>query len=170
MSRFTPNNEVELCGHATLAAAHALYETNRVSLNQPILFSTRYSGDLFAHRTNTGTIQLNFPSTPPSAVKLTTEETQLVLHAFSISENDIVFTGRSLYDLLIEVPSTVFKKVGTPNFKCIQDLAGRGVILTCSGAATAPATENDGKASHPCHDRRFSFISRGFFPWYVSIY
>ena len=41
---FTPKVEVALCGHATLASAHFLYESGGVGTNQPITFSTRKSG------------------------------------------------------------------------------------------------------------------------------
>jgi len=40
----TPTVEVDLCGHATLGAAHALYDTGRVADDQPILFHTRNAG------------------------------------------------------------------------------------------------------------------------------
>jgi PhzF family phenazine biosynthesis protein len=46
---FTPTTEVPLCGHATLAAAHALWETGRVARSRPIVFGTQ-SGRLTASR------------------------------------------------------------------------------------------------------------------------
>jgi PhzF family phenazine biosynthesis protein len=61
---FTPTVEVELCGHATLASAHVLWETDRLSTDTPARFETR-SGTLTATRTGeTGEIELNFPADP----------------------------------------------------------------------------------------------------------
>src|SRR6186713_349770 len=46
---FTPTVEVPLCGHATLASAHVLWETGRLAADQPAAFATR-SGTLGARR------------------------------------------------------------------------------------------------------------------------
>lgn len=43
---FTPAVEVPLCGHGTLAAAHALYETGTAAAGRPIRFKTLHSGVL----------------------------------------------------------------------------------------------------------------------------
>ena len=64
---FTPTREVELCGHATLAAAYALYETYRVPKHKQIKFYTFYNDILYAHMNKNGTIELTFPSTPISS-------------------------------------------------------------------------------------------------------
>src|SRR6202453_2874578 len=56
---FTPAVEVDLCGHATLAASHMLWETGEVALSEPITFHTR-SGPLIA--TKNGAISLDFPA------------------------------------------------------------------------------------------------------------
>jgi len=47
---FTPTQEVELCGHATLASAHALWDTGRLASDEPARFRTRWKGELFARR------------------------------------------------------------------------------------------------------------------------
>lgn len=66
---FTPTVEVDLCGHATLASAHILYETGRVATDEPIQFDTR-SGVLTAqHRDKR--VELDFPTqsvTPTDAI------------------------------------------------------------------------------------------------------
>ena len=59
---FTPTGEVRLCGHATLATAHVLWETGAVSGDQ-IRFHTR-SGSLAARRTGGG-IEIDLPALPP---------------------------------------------------------------------------------------------------------
>jgi len=63
---FTPGREVNLCGHATLAASHALYETGRAPENRPIRFASR-SGPLAATRRAEGRIALDFPARPAPA-------------------------------------------------------------------------------------------------------
>ncbi|MEZ5978582.1 MAG: PhzF family phenazine biosynthesis protein [Planctomycetota bacterium] len=61
---FTPRTEVELCGHATLAAAHALWEHGAVEADRPIAFET-LSGRLVAEREG-ARVRLDFPALPPS--------------------------------------------------------------------------------------------------------
>ncbi|CAN0277148.1 unnamed protein product [Ascophyllum nodosum] len=60
---FTPGGEVALCGHATLAAAHALLEEGRVHSGVPIRFSTA-SGVLTCRRDEQGWISMDFPAEP----------------------------------------------------------------------------------------------------------
>jgi PhzF family phenazine biosynthesis protein len=56
---FTPKQEVDLCGHATLASAKVLFERDPALRDKPILFKTR-SGDLYAHWVD-GEVELDFP-------------------------------------------------------------------------------------------------------------
>ena len=107
---FTPTREVELCGHATLAAAEALYSTKRVSENKRIAFETVYSGILYAKKIG-DLIQLDFPSTPPTAVHLTQQEIEYVCQSFGIIEDDVLYAGRSAYDLVLEITQDTFQKV-----------------------------------------------------------
>ena len=60
---FTPTAEVDLCGHATLASAHALWEEGQLAPDHMARFQTR-SGVLTAERRD-GLIWLDFPATPP---------------------------------------------------------------------------------------------------------
>lgn len=59
---FTPTTEVDLCGHATLASAHALWEDGHLKPEEPAQFHTR-SGVLTATH-HGGLIWLDFPATP----------------------------------------------------------------------------------------------------------
>src|SRR6476661_2228091 len=61
---FTPEVEVDLCGHATLASAHVLWETKRLAADDPATFHTR-GGELRANRRADGAIELDFPTAPP---------------------------------------------------------------------------------------------------------
>src|SRR6476661_76149 len=63
---FTPTVEVDLCGHATLAAAHVLWETNALPLDKPARFETR-SGVLIARRDGDW-IELDFPALLPQPI------------------------------------------------------------------------------------------------------
>jgi PhzF family phenazine biosynthesis protein len=65
---FTPAAEVRLCGHATLASAHALWETGRLQLGATARFYT-LSGLLTAQR-RADWIELNFPARPPEPVEV----------------------------------------------------------------------------------------------------
>ena len=64
---WTPEVEVNLCGHATLATAHALWDTGRLAPDVDAVFHTR-SGELRAVRHDDGTIALDFPAAPPQPV------------------------------------------------------------------------------------------------------
>lgn len=65
---FTPEVEIELCGHATLASAHALYETGTVPAERPIRFQTLHSGVLTVRRAAAGLLEMDFPAAAPAAI------------------------------------------------------------------------------------------------------
>jgi predicted PhzF superfamily epimerase YddE/YHI9 len=101
----TPTVEVDLCGHATLASAHVLWETRRLSREQSANFYTR-SGKLTATYENQK-IALDFPSittepcTPPngllSALGVTAEFVGFNKMDYLVEvadENAVVVTGR----------------------------------------------------------------------------
>lgn len=148
---FTPIQEVELCGHATLAAAHVLYETGEVAPLQPVRFETLHSGILLAQQlSGSCDIQLDFPATPVTPIVLTEKERAHLLAGFSLTDIDIIFTGRSLYDLVVEVTLKAFSSLGKFDFKQVEELEGRGVIIT----------------SKYEFDDAFNVASRCFFPRY----
>jgi len=66
---FTPTVEVVLCGHATLAGAHVLWESGRLAASMPARFATR-SGELAATRLRDGRIELDLPVDPVHPVEL----------------------------------------------------------------------------------------------------
>ena len=63
---FTPTTEVELCGHATLASAHVLYEQRLLAASEPARFHTRWRGELVGVLADEG-IELDFPAAPAPA-------------------------------------------------------------------------------------------------------
>ena len=163
---FTPNAEVALCGHATLAAAHVLFESGRVpKCQEPIFFHTRKSGVLRACSSSstsssissrssssidiTSRIELDFPSTPPVECVPSSRELELLLLAFpSLAASDLLFFGRTDVDFFVEIKATAFTgtSVMTPGFSYIEQLsseaisANRGLILTCSAEALSSAS------------------------------
>lgn len=66
---FSPTTEVELCGHATLASAHVLWESERLGREERARFQTRFRGLLTAEHTGDA-IELDFPADPPEPAPL----------------------------------------------------------------------------------------------------
>lgn len=60
---FTPTVEVPLCGHATLATAHVLFE--RLGARGPVLTFSTLSGDLTVAQLDDGRLEMDFPADPP---------------------------------------------------------------------------------------------------------
>lgn len=145
---FTPTAEVDLCGHATLAAAHVLWEAELADPAKPVKFAT-LSGDLTAQRGGLG-IQMNFPAEP--AVELRAEDVPPGLtEALRLSDLQCTI-GRNRLDLLVELADEAAVRALTPDFGAVAKLEARGVIVTSRpGAATAESIEVD-------------FVSRYFAP------
>jgi len=134
---FSPTCEVDLCGHATLAAAHALVAHHATAL--PIAFHTR-SGELKATRdaAGTGAIELDFPAdlpvSPPAAAL--TALTALVAAALGVEAAGAVeWAGRaeSLGDTVVVLRSAAALAALTPDMAAVGRLGGRGLVV----AATA---------------------------------
>ena len=123
---FTPAVEVDLCGHATLAAAHVLWENGHLKRSLPARFQTR-SG-LLTCTLRGHWIEMDFPSTPVEAV-----ETPAELHAALGTE--ILYTGRSRFDYLVEVASETVLRSLTPDFQRLRGYPVRGVIVTARADA-----------------------------------
>ena len=118
---FTPTVEVDLCGHGTLASAHALWEGGHLAPGEAGRFRTR-SGLLTAERRD-GLIWLDFPSTP-SAPAPTPAELQ---DALGVS---IGYVGRSPFDYLVEVDGETTVRGLAPDLTALARLPARGVIVT----------------------------------------
>jgi PhzF family phenazine biosynthesis protein len=134
---FTPTVEVDLCGHATLASAHALWSEALIAPTETARFHTR-SGLLTATRER-DVIVLDFPAnvgeeaTPPPEL----------LPALGIEE--AVYVGRNKFDYLVEIASEELVRALTPDHAMLRKLPVRGVIVTS-------------------HSKDFDFISRFFAP------
>ncbi|MGZ5488014.1 MAG: PhzF family phenazine biosynthesis protein [Candidatus Aminicenantales bacterium] len=137
---FTPKVEVKLCGHATLATAHILWETGLVPADRELRFQT-LSGLLTARRDG-GLIELDFPSRPP--LPKPPDWADAVVGALGIKP---VYIGMSAEDILFEAASEGAVRSVEPDFATLRSLPARGVIVTSRSA-----------------DSRYDFVSRFFAP------
>lgn len=138
---FTPAVEVNLCGHATLATAHVMFNEMELKLN-PIRFQTR-SGELRA-RSEAGGIVLDFPAGHYEAIR----PHDLLLDALGITDFDDMVYSDSLRKLLIRLKSRQAIQHLQPDFAKMIRIHQEyvGVIVT------AP-------------DDEYDFVSRFFAPW-----
>ncbi len=135
---FTPAVEVDLCGHATLASAHVLWEEGQAERDTALHFETR-SGVLGAERHNDW-IELDFPSEPAESVS----PPPGLLEALGVEAR---YVGRNRFDYLVEVDSEATLRAVAPDFARLRAVDVRGAIVT-SLADTAG----------------FDFVSRFFAP------
>ncbi len=139
---FTPNTEVDLCGHATLATAHVLWEEGFLDPGHAARFETR-SGLLTARQGPDG-IELDFPCEPVRSEVEMDEERTLLRRAIP---SRIRFAGRNRFDLLVELDSEEEVRTIRPDIRRLAQLPDRGVIVT-----SRSSTEE------------FDFVSRFFAP------
>jgi PhzF family phenazine biosynthesis protein len=135
---FTPKLEVDLCGHATLASAHVLWEAGRVPQAGTIDFHTR-SGVLRAARRGER-IELDFPLN----VETPADPPEGLAESLGIS---LGYVGKSRFDHLVEVDSESILRRLQPDFRRLAAIAMRGLIVTCRS-----------------DDPRYDFVSRFFAP------
>lgn len=117
----TPTVEVDLCGHATLAASHVLWETRRVSSGSTIRYHTR-SGILTAEQ-NDGLIELDFPAKPAKILPAD----EAVLKALGATAVEYGLNGM---DALVVVASEAEVMALAPDFRKLAAAKVRGVIVT----------------------------------------
>jgi predicted PhzF superfamily epimerase YddE/YHI9 len=137
---FTPTVEVDLCGHATLASAHVLYQDAYLPREETARFHTR-SGLLTASLNGTR-IMLDFPATPPAEERPPSD----LLSGLRLESARWI--GRSRFDYLVEVGSEAEVRALAPEFAVLGRLEARGAIVT---------SRADG-------DQPYDFVSRFFAP------
>lgn len=135
---FTPAREVELCGHATLASAHLLWEDGHIGKGEEARFHTR-SGLLTAIRDDDW-IELDFPAQPAEE----TDAPEGLEQSLGI-EIGPVFRSRT--DLLVEVADEKTVRTLHPDFSRLAMVDVRGLIVTSEAIS-----------------ERFDFVSRFFAP------
>ena len=135
---FTPVSEVELCGHATLASAHILWETGDLAPKAQARFQTK-SGLLTAMRSG-GLIELDFPAQPQQSA----EAPEGLIEALGVSPR---YVGRNAFDYLVEVESQEIVRDIAPDIARLRKIRARGVIVTAAASSAG-----------------FDFVSRFFAP------
>jgi PhzF family phenazine biosynthesis protein len=135
---FTPLAEVELCGHATLAAAHVVFNhLNHTSNN--ITFHSK-SGPLQVNRQDNGLITLHFPNNNPEKIN----DIPPGMHeGLGVDNSCPVF--KTSFDYMVVLPSQNAVEALRPDFKLLSKTPCRGIITTARG--------ND-----------VDFVSRCFYP------
>lgn len=123
---FTPTVEVELCGHATLASAHTLWEQGYLKPEEEAHFSTQ-SGWLHARRAGNW-IEMDFPAEPEQEAA----PPQDLLRALELP---ISYVGQNRFDYLIEVDSETSLRAAIPNLNLLKTLPIRGVCITAPSSA-----------------------------------
>jgi predicted PhzF superfamily epimerase YddE/YHI9 len=136
---FTPATEVDLCGHATLASAHVLWEDGHLAPDAAARFHTR-SGVLTARRAGEW-IEMDFPAAPPVEVE------PLVGMPEALGAISAVWVGKNRFDYVIELEDEKQVRTLRPDLRMLAELGGRGFIVT------SRATAGD-----------FDFVSRFFAP------
>jgi PhzF family phenazine biosynthesis protein len=141
---FTPTIEVDLCGHATLAAAHVLWETGVLGTSDEARFDTR-SGELGARRDGEW-IELDFPATPVQAADPPRE---LIESLGPAVRNRVRAVAKSKFDFLVELDVDQNELAALkPDLQLLARVPARGTILT----------------THRTAEARFDFASRFFAP------
>jgi len=135
---FTPGVEVDLCGHATLASAHVLWETHALRSGDEARFFTR-SGLLTAARRD-HRIEMDFPAQPD----VPTDTSKDLIVALGLTPE---YVGRNRTDLIVLVGSELTLRDLSPDFRRLKELTPRGVIVTARSA-----------------DPTYDFVSRFFAP------
>jgi PhzF family phenazine biosynthesis protein len=122
---FTPDSEVDLCGHATLATAHVLWEERHVPAGADCRFDTR-SGLLTAKRGPRG-IELDFPREAVESEVTSAAELGILEAAIPAP---IRFAGRNRFDVLVELDDEETLRNLRPDIRKLAELPCRGVIVT----------------------------------------
>ena len=123
---FTPSIEVDLCGHATLASAHVLWEERVLPAGERARFHTK-SGLLTAWR-EADTIRMDFPAEPVAAA----EAPASLVEALGVP---FTFAGRNRMDWLVEVADEAVVTAVRPDLRGLVTLGVRGVIVTARSAS-----------------------------------
>jgi PhzF family phenazine biosynthesis protein len=135
---FTPTVELELCGHGTLASAHALWETGRMGVEGRARFQS-LSGALTAERRGEW-IELDFPARGVEAA----DPPPALLAALGAEP---VWAGKTGPNYFLELPGEDAVRAASPDLPAIRSMGVRGVIVTARGSADP-----------------FDFVSRYFAP------
>lgn len=134
----TPAIEVDLCGHATLASAHVLWEDGHLPASAEARFQTR-SGLLTCKQAG-GWIEMDFPA------KIA-EPAEAPAQLADALGADLTWVGRNQFDYLVQVANEATLRSLDPNHHLLRQLPVRGIIVTAKSK-----------------EREYDFVSRFFAP------
>jgi PhzF family phenazine biosynthesis protein len=140
---FTPALEVALCGHATLATAHVLWETGRLAADREAVFHTK-SGELRAVRRGTA-IELDFPALPSDPAELSAGARR----ALGVTARNVALVpARSIGEdnWIVELESEEVLRNLSPDFAALRESGSATIMATARGSG------------------EFDFVSRYFAP------
>ncbi len=120
---FTPAFEVDLCGHATLAAAHVLF--NHLNYDQNEIKFTTQSGILTVEKSANNWLTMDFPARKPIAIDIPNE----LVEALGAQPKEVLMSR----DMLAIFETEAEVKALQPDFKALQKVAGLGVIASAKG-------------------------------------
>ncbi len=124
---FTPNTEVDLCGHATLASAFVLFELLGYQ-EQEIIFKSK-SGSLTVKKQD-NLLQMDFPRLPFTRIEPNSE----LIEALGMIPDEVY---QSKFDVLCIFNDAMLIKQAKPDLNALANMSCRGIILS------APGTESD---------------------------
>ncbi|HUF32159.1 MAG TPA: PhzF family phenazine biosynthesis protein [Acidimicrobiales bacterium] len=127
---FTPAIEIDLCGHATLATAHALWESGRALAGGTLRFHTR-SGELTAEQRE-GWIEMDFPSVPPTEEWAPPD----LIEALDVQPTHTATNGT---DWLVQLRTEAEVRAVRPDIRRLATIQCRGVIVTAEADHDTPA-------------------------------
>ena len=122
---FTPENEVDLCGHATLATAFVLKEYYGYK-KKTVVFDSPRSGRLEAHFEKDGKIRLNFPLDPPIGLESLREMNEAI---GLVPQRTL--RGKTDFMLVYDSEETI--RGLEPDFSLLNKINARGIIVTAPG-------------------------------------
>jgi len=135
---FTPETEVEFCGHATLSSAHILWETGLVQNDETIVFNTK-SGKLLATKTD-DRIELDFPAIEVTEIS----SKEMINNGLGVKP---LFTGTDGKRYLLEINDYDELIKMKPNFEKLKEIGKTAFMITCES-----------------QDDKYDFYSRFFAP------
>jgi len=124
---FTPTQEVDLCGHATLATSHTLWEAGFLGREIPAVYETR-SGRLTARRTEQG-ITIDLPADPPNEA----EVPEALLRALGLQAKP-ASSGLGRLGWLLELEDASAVRAMTPDFRAMGEASEKPVCATARGS------------------------------------
>jgi predicted PhzF superfamily epimerase YddE/YHI9 len=139
---FTPAVEVELCGHATLASAHVVFEYLGFNGDEVVFYSLK-NGELKVSRQLPGKLALDFPNNDSHPVA----PLAVIFDGLRIPTCPL-FKGA--FDYMVVLDNRQQIEALSPDFKLLAGAPGRGVVVTAPGDRSG--------------DDRSDFVSRCFYP------